>query len=169
MGSAEPQNKPHATTPVRKRFREPQRARDARILAVQAVYQKELTGGAADAVIKEFLQHRLGDTTLASPGTARDHKLFADLVRSVSASASALDAAISGALSREQKSERLEVLLRSIMRCGAVELRDRPDVPVAVVINEYVDIAHAFYGGKEPGLVNAVLDRLAVRLRDTDH
>ena len=41
----------------------------------------------------------------------------------------------------------------------------RADVPARVVISEYLDIGHAFYGGKEPGLVNGVLDRLARSLR----
>jgi N utilization substance protein B len=43
---------------------------------------------------------------------------------------------------------------------------DRKDVPVAVVINEYVDIARAFFeDDEEPKLVNAVLDRLAKKWR----
>ncbi len=41
----------------------------------------------------------------------------------------------------------------------------RPDVPVAVIVSEYVDIARAFYSEDEPGLVNAVLDRVARRVR----
>ena len=51
------------------------------------------------------------------------------------------------------------------MRAGAYELLARPDVPSRVAISEYLDIAHAFFAGKEPGLVNGVLDRLARTLR----
>ncbi len=147
----------------------PQRTRTARLLAVQAVYQHEMTGAAADTILQEFLEHRLDESARAY-GTipARGQKLFADIVRNVSASAAALDEAITAALSRENRSERLEVLLRTILRCGVLELRDRPDVDVAIIINEYVDIAHAFYAGKEPALVNAVLDRAARSLRDLE-
>jgi N utilization substance protein B len=60
---------------------------------------------------------------------------------------------------------RLEVLLRAILRAGAYELLEMPDVPGRVVISEYLELAHAFYAGKEPPLVNAVLDQLATRLR----
>ena len=151
------------------RFRAPQRAREARVLAVQALYQKDLTGAATDAILLEFLQHRVPDTwRVSSDLAARDQQLFTDIVQGVGGSATDLDAAISNALSREAGSGRLEVLLRAILRCGAFELRDRSNVAVAVIINEYVDIAHAFYGGKEPALVNAVLDRLARTLRDQE-
>ena len=61
--------------------------------------------------------------------------------------------------------ERLEILLACILRAGAHELADRADVPARVVISEYVDLADAFYGEKETGLVNGVLDRLARELR----
>ncbi len=60
---------------------------------------------------------------------------------------------------------RLEVVLRCILEAGVYELLARPDVPVRVVIAEYVDLAHAFYAGPEPGMVNGVLDTLARRLR----
>ena len=42
------------------------------------------------------------------------------------------------------------------------------DVPAPVAISEYLDIAHAFFAGKEPGLVNGVLDRLARTLRPNE-
>ena len=74
-------------------------------------------------------------------------------------------AAIEEALTGGWTLPRLEILLRVILRAGAYELCCQPDVPAKVVINEYVEIAHAFFAGKEPGLVNAVLDRLASRLR----
>jgi N utilization substance protein B len=61
--------------------------------------------------------------------------------------------------------DRLEVLLRAIMRAGAYELLARGGVPARVIINEYVDLAHAFFAGAEPRMVNGVLDRLARSLR----
>ena len=63
---------------------------------------------------------------------------------------------------------RLETILRAILRAGAYELLGRCDVPPRVVISEYLDVAHAFFAGKEPGMVNGVLDRLARVLRRSD-
>ena len=61
--------------------------------------------------------------------------------------------------------DRLETLLRMILRSGAYELSSKPGVPAAVVITEYLDVAHAFFDDKGVSLVNGVLDRLAHNLR----
>ncbi len=61
--------------------------------------------------------------------------------------------------------ERLESVLRAILRGGAYRAVVRPRRARRVAISEYLDIAHAFFGGKEPGLVNGVLDSLARTLR----
>ena len=55
--------------------------------------------------------------------------------------------------------------MRAILRCGAYELMKRPDVPARVVIDQYVDVAHAFFEGPEPGFVNAALDTCARKVR----
>jgi N utilization substance protein B len=55
--------------------------------------------------------------------------------------------------------------MRAILRAGLFELRGKPDVPARVVITEYVDVAAAFLGGDEVGMINAVLDRLARKAR----
>ena len=85
-----------------------------------------------------------------------------DLVRGTAARQEELDRVIAEALTPDWPLERLERVLRAILRAGAYELLARPDVPAAVVISEYLDIGHAFFAGKEPGLINGVLDRLAV-------
>jgi N utilization substance protein B len=140
-----------------------------RLMAVQALYQLEMRGGSADATIMEFLQHRTEivdedeDTTLHLDA---DRALFADLVSGVSKSREDLGAALDGSLDGGSGSARLEPLLRAILLAGAYELRSRDDIPAKVAISEYVHLTDAFFDGKEPGLVNAVLDRLARVLRD---
>jgi N utilization substance protein B len=61
--------------------------------------------------------------------------------------------------------ERAGYLLRAFLRAGAHELASKPEVPVSVVINEYVELAHAFLSTDEARFINAVLDRLAGQLR----
>ena len=56
-------------------------------------------------------------------------------------------------------------ILRAVMRCGAFELAHRQDVPPKVVISEYLAVADAFFGEKETGMTNGVLDKLAQTLR----
>ena len=61
---------------------------------------------------------------------------------------------------------RIDSTLRAILRAGAWEIKNRKDVLIAVAINEYVDIAKAFFEGEEPRMVNAVLDKMAKELRN---
>jgi N utilization substance protein B len=62
----------------------------------------------------------------------------------------------------------VDSILRALLRSAAFEITIRDDVPARVVINEYVDIAHAFFSGDEPKVVNGVLDRLARRERSQE-
>lgn len=138
----------------------------ARLLAVQALYQMDIRGGSADATVLEFIQHRTAPAGAADPDADvsgprdADKVLFADLVRGVARDRSELNAAIDGCLDGGNSMERLEPLLRAILGAGAYELRSRDDIPARVAISEYVRLTDAFFEGKEPGLVNAVLDRL---------
>jgi N utilization substance protein B len=137
----------------------------ARLAAVQALYQIELAGAPVDSVIGEFVHHRIGrDTDDVRFGDA-DPEFFAMLVRGADGRRDELDALIGDALTPDWPLARLETVLRAILRAGAYELLACGDVPAAVVISEYLDIGHAFFAGKEPGLVNGVLDRLARSLR----
>lgn len=137
----------------------------ARLASVQALYEMEISGAASDGVLREFLtkrwKHFAEDAGLPPP----DEAFLDRLVRGVSERQPELDREIESALSAEWSLPRLEVLLRVILRAGTYELLAVPEVPPKVVINEYVDVAHAFFSGKEIALVNAVLDRLAGRLR----
>lgn len=138
----------------------------ARLAAVQALYEMDMVGAEADAVLTAFLQQRWRlDDPGGGPMAEPDGDLLGDLVNGVATRRQELDALISGALVKGLALERLETLLRVILRAGAYELTTKPDVPAAVVINEYVDVAHAFFDDKEARLVNGVLDRLAHEIR----
>ena len=141
----------------------------ARLAAVQALYQIEVAGAPIENVIVEFAHDGLrrdneGQNEGQRPGEF-DALLFIDLVRGTAARQEELDRVIAAALTPDWPLERLERVLRAILRAGAYELLARSDVPAAVVISEYLDLGHAFFAGKEPSLINGVLDRLARTLR----
>jgi N utilization substance protein B len=145
--------------------RRPRRA--ARLAATQALYQVLLTNAAAENVVAEFQKFRRegdGEGETNSLGGA-DLTLFADVVRGAAARREEIEAALQRVLAADWPLERLETLLRAVLWAGAYELLARPDVPLEVVINEYVEIAHAFFADKEPSFVNGVLDRLAREFR----
>ena len=140
----------------------------ARLEATQALYQIDIQViDDAEAVILEFLTHRAG-ALVDDEGDGyveADRDLFADLVRGVARRQGQIDKLISSALTPSWPLERLERVLRVILRCGVYELLMRPDIPPKVTIKEYVDLAGDFFSGDEPGMANAVLDRIARELR----
>ncbi len=139
--------------------------RAARLAAVQAIYQMELTGADAEAVAREFIEHRFGGEPEADAGVAPDEEYFAAILRGVPHHQVEIDRGIAKCLSADWRLERVDSILRAILRAATFELIARRDVPAKVVIDEYVEIAHAFFNADEPAFVNAVLDRLARRKR----
>ncbi len=137
----------------------------ARLAAVQALYQIDVGAADPDDVVEEFSRDRFADGNEAGLPLAPDRELFSELVMGACARRAEVDPLVGGALEEGWTLGRLEVLLRAVLRCGAFELLGRPDIPVAVVIDEYVEVAGAFFERGEPGLVNGVLDRLAHGLR----
>ncbi len=137
----------------------------ARLTAVQALYQVEIGDGDADAVVAEFLEHRLKEGAEDASRPKADPGLFCDLVLGAWGRRGEIDARIGPALSSGWTVERLELLMRAVLRAGTFELLACPDVPARVVIDEYIEVARAFFGRGEPSMVNGVLDRIARETR----
>jgi N utilization substance protein B len=146
--------------------------RAARLAAVQGLYQIELTGERPERVVEEFDEHRLTsllepvDEDVPSPSV--DREWFRLIVLGAWAERGRLDAEIARCLAPGWTLARCGFLVRAALRAGAYELSARTDVPVKVVINEYVELAHLFLAGTEAGFINAVLDRLALTLRSKE-
>lgn len=140
----------------------------ARLAAVQALYQMDVGGASLKEVVEEFETFRLGMELDGVRYREADAKFFQDLVAGVVSEQRALDPKIHMALVAGWPLTRLDVTLRAILRSAAWELLSCPKVPARVVINEYVDVAKAFFDADEPGMVNAVLDNLARQLRPAE-
>ena len=133
----------------------------ARLAAVQALYQMELGGEGVETVISEFQNHRFDADIEGQPLAEADEAWFADVVRGVVEQQRAVDAAIKARLASNWRLERLDSTLRALLRAGAWELRERQDVPLEIVIDEYVELAKAFFDDAEARFVNAALDGVA--------
>jgi len=140
----------------------------ARLAAVQALYQMDMTGIDLNEVIAEFETHRLGKEVDGCQYAEVEPAFFRDLVEGVVREQLAIDPVIDTQLAEGWRLTRIDSILRAILRAGAYEILLRNDVPPRVVISEYVDIAHAFFGEDEPKVVNGILDRLAHRARPQD-
>ncbi len=147
------------------------RARTAsRVAAVQALFQSEQAQDSPEAVIDQFVRHRLGEL----PGTGgfedgrvpqAEVSLFARIVRAAVAQQDVIDRMLVEALPADWPLNRIDPVLRALMRAGGGELALPDGPPAKVVINEYLDVAHGFFSGDEPRMANGVLDRLARLLR----
>lgn len=138
----------------------------ARLAAVQALYQMEATGRGASAVIREFMEDRLGLGPEGEPVEEADPDLFKSIVNAVIERQDEIDAAIAARLAEGWKLSRLDTISRAILRAGAGELLVHPELSDAIVIDEYVSLAHDFFeDGAEAKFINSVLDRLAGDLR----
>jgi N utilization substance protein B len=137
----------------------------ARLAAVQALYQQEMEGTPTARLLKEFHDHRLGATIEDAQYHAAERDFFDDIVTGTDARRAEIDELISQRLAEGWTLERLDRPMRALLRAGAYELIARPDVPVASVITEYVDVAHAFFDKRESGFVNGLLDAIAKKAR----
>ena len=144
----------------------------ARLAAVQALYQMDLVETDLAAVIEEFKAHRLGreadNGADAGTGGEADPEHFADVLKGVVRRQREIDPMIDRQLAQGWRLTRIDSILRAILRAGAFELIELAHVPSRVVISEYIDVAHAFFEGDEPRVVNGVLDALARKLRPGD-
>lgn len=130
---------------------------EARMAAVQALYQIEQGGSTADRVMRQFLDHRLSDTA--------DIELFESLVSGTVKATAQLDQQIAPALSDKWRLDRIDATLRAILRCGVFEMTHAAETPARVLLDAYVDLAAAFFDDKEVAFINAVLDRLTRDIR----
>jgi len=137
----------------------------ARLAAVQALYQLEMEGTPIAQLLHEFHEHRLGATIEDVTYTRAEVDFFNDVVKGVDARRDEIDGHISAKLSEGWSIDRLDRPMRQILRAGTYELLARKDLPAGVIINEYVDVADAFYAKREKGFVNGVLDAIAKAVR----
>ncbi len=134
----------------------------ARLSAVQALYQLEQIDTTPEAVIEEFSSHRF--PRLKNPV---EGALFERLVKGVSENFPMLDPLIEQILNESWTLDRLDAVLRAILRAGFFELRFEQTTPHPIIINDYVDVAKEFFEGREPAFINGALDKGAKLLRKT--
>ena len=138
----------------------------ARLAAVQALYQIELTGSGWQMVRREFEEHRLGAEIEGVQYRKADVGLFRDILEGVVTHQAAIDQLTDRALVEKWPLGRIDPTLRAVFRAAGYELTTRPDIPPKVSIGEYVDVTKAFFSvGKEAKFVNAVLDHMAHEVR----
>lgn len=138
----------------------------ARLAAVQALYQQHMEGTALARLLDEFHQHRLGRTIDEDAFDEAEYAdaevpFFDDIVRGVDARRDEIDALVATKLAAGWSLTRLDKAMLQVLRAGTYELLARANIPVAVAISEYVDVAKAFFDDGQAKFVNGILDAVA--------
>jgi len=137
----------------------------ARLAAVQALYQHTMEKTPIAQLLHEFHMHRLGAEIEDDQYAEADVSFFDDVVKGTAARLEEIDGLIEGKLAEGWSLGRIDRTLHQILRAGTYELLARPDVPVGSVINEYLDVAHAFFDSKDTRFANGLLDGIAKDVR----
>ncbi|MBI5114331.1 MAG: transcription antitermination factor NusB [Rhodovulum sp.] len=151
--------------PTPKPLRKANRRGAARLAAVQALYQMDIAATPLHEILAQFESHWIGREVEGDQYLPAEAGFFRDIVNGVVQGQRKLDPLVDQALESSWPLKRVEAILRSVLRAGAWELDKRRDIPARVVVSEYVDVAHAFVDRDETGMINAVLDEIARRLR----
>jgi transcription antitermination protein NusB len=139
----------------------------ARLGAVQALYQMDLSGSDVGETLAQFSARASGDDFDGGQCGEADYKHLREVVDGVVREQTTIDPSVDQILDKAWPLHRLDSTVRAILRAGAYELMFMERVPARVAISEYVDVADAFFGAEEPRFINGVLDKLA-RLRRPD-
>lgn len=137
----------------------------ARLAAVQALYQMDVTGKGLKETRNEFESFWIGREIEGERYKDAEIAFFDDILAGVVSGQGPIDRVIDNTLAAGWPLARIDSVMRAILRAGAYELRQRTDVPARVSIKEYVDVAGAFFGAEESGMVNAMLDAVARQCR----
>ena len=136
----------------------------ARMAGVQFLYEAEINDGLINPTTGgDFSQQYWGHKSDDRPRP--DKVALQSLIAGVSEDKVVLDEIIISAIDNNRSFGHIDVLLKSILRAATYELLRQPDVPMPVVIDEYVEVARAFYFENEPAFVNGVLDNIGKVLR----
>jgi transcription antitermination protein NusB len=133
----------------------------ARLGAVQALYQMDIAGADMGETLSQFVARAAGENFEDGQCGEADYKHLRDVVEGVVREQQLIDVTVDKQLDKDWPIHRVNSILRAILRAGAFEIMFKENVPARVAINEYVNVASAFFDTEEPALANGVLNALA--------
>jgi transcription antitermination protein NusB len=160
---------------VQIKVRDPRQTSAARLAAVQGLYEIEITGAPLETLLLDFNDKRWRTASTYHNVESKNIELvepdknkFSQILNGVRKNLSQIDNILSASLKADREIEHLDALLRGVLRAGIFELFFLESVPSRVIINEYVELARAFYSENEPSLVNGILDSVAKVVRQKE-
>lgn len=139
----------------------------ARLAAIQALYQQEITDLSPQEISQSFRAYDL--LSKQNLGVAKpDATLFKKLLKGTQENLADIDQLLQGVLPSDWSFERLELLIRLTLETAIFELLFMPKTHAHIIISEYVDVAAAFYNEKEVTFINGLLNAVARKIRPED-
>jgi N utilization substance protein B len=129
----------------------------ARQRVLQALYQWQITGQGQGQGIQVIESQFLEEQDMAQA----DIPYFKKLLQGIGKQVDQLDTAFTPFLDRSLT--QVDPIELAILRVGSYELKNCPDIPFKVVINEAVELAKVFGAEKSHKYVNGILDKLVSR------
>ena len=133
----------------------------ARLGAVQALYQMDIAAADLGETLAQFAARATGEDFENGQCGEADYKYLRDIVEGTVREQELIDVTLDKQLDKEWPIHRVNTILRAVLRAGAFEIIFKENVPAKVAINEYVNVASAFFDKEEPAMANAVLNALA--------
>lgn len=146
----------------------------ARLAAVQAAYMAAFSGLSVDEVVEDFLKGEIGRYAIEEDGLSGEHLVeleemdkpyFEKIVRGVHANKESLEKSLRLHLKDGSAYDHMNATMQALLLCAMYELAYTTDVDAKIIIQEYVDLAYAFFMKKEPKMINALLDQIAKDVR----
>jgi N utilization substance protein B len=129
--------------------------RKGRELALQVLYQLDMSGGASEQALHSFAE--------SFDHTPKARQFGEDLVRGVLSRRAEIDACIAAA-SEHWRLERLSRIDSNVIRIAVYEMTTPPALPIEIAINEAIEVARKFGTAESAAFVNGVLDEVAKQL-----
>jgi len=146
----------------------------ARLAAVQATYMAAFTDLSVDEIIEDFKSGEIGRYAIEEDALKgeqvveledMDKAYFEELVRGVLSKKEDLEQSLRSYLKDASSYDHMNATMQALLLCAVYELGYTTDIDAKVIIQEYVDLAYAFFVKNEPKMINALLDQIAKNIR----
>jgi len=132
-----------------------------RLVLVQSLYQMEIAGTDVNEIINSLDSRIIFDSSEDKLINDINKSFFSNLINEIVEKQITIDNEIKKFLSDDWDFNRLDKILIAILRSAFYEIIFQSNTPYKVIIDEYVEISHSFFSGKEPNFTNAILDKLS--------
>jgi len=134
---------------------------------VQILFEMEINGKKINNVLERLTDDYLIEISRLNKTEKADKNHLCRILKGVTKNQKLIDSDIKDNLIGWSLS-RIDTVSRAILRSALYELKECNDIPVKVIINEYIEISKSFFEGEEPNFINGILDKISKIYRSSE-